>query len=299
MKKILVTGVNGLLGQNILNMFKSKYDVFGCSLEDHSFHPDLAGDRYSKIDLVDKNQVQQLFNIVKPDVVINTAAYTNVDKCEQERDISWNINARSLDYMVETSDKLGSIFVQISTDYVFNGNKAPYREFDPPQPLGFYGNSKLAAEKIVQDSNNDYLIIRTQVLYGTGHNVRPNFATWVINELRNKRKIRIVNDQIGNPSLASDVAESVLRLLQKEEFGIFHVAGNESVSRYDFAVKIAEVFDLDKELIEEIQTVDLKQAAPRPKDSSFVLDKLYNRIDWLPSKVEEGLKKLKTDLEKN
>ena len=146
-------------------------------------------------------------------------------------------------------------------------------------------------------SDLEYIIARTQVLFGTGKNIRPNFVTWVVNQLSQKKKIRIVDDQIGSPTYAPDFCEAIDRLLQNEAYGLFHVSGAEIISRYDFALKIAEVFDLDASLIERIKTEDLKQKAPRPMNSAFKIYKLINYTGWEPHSLTEALQLLKKELQ--
>jgi dTDP-4-dehydrorhamnose reductase len=229
-------------------------------------------------------------------VIINAAAYTNVDKCEDERKICWETNVKSIEKILEVSESFSPLFIQVSSDYVFDGNSGSYREIDEPKPLGYYGFCKLAGEKLLRSCGLEYLIIRTSILYGTGNKIRPNYVTWIINELKNGKKIRVVNDQYGNPTFVDDLSEAIYRLLEKEVYGVFHVSGKESCSRYNFALKIAQIFELNSELIEEITSEQLKQKAPRPMNSSFVLYKLSNTIDWLPSNVEQGLIKLKKQM---
>jgi dTDP-4-dehydrorhamnose reductase len=163
--------------------------------------------------------------------------------------------------------------------------------------VSYYGQTKLAAEKVIRSSGLEYIIARTMVLYGNGQKVRSNFVTWVIQELKSGNKIKVVNDQRGNPTLTDDFSEAIKKLIEKEEYGIFHVAGRDVCSRYEFAQKIIEVFDLDGKLMEKVDGSHFKQAAPRPANSSFILDKLNNTLDWLPGGLEESLSKLKTQLE--
>ena len=149
---------------------------------------------------------------------------------------------------------------------------------------------------MIRTSNLEYIITRTQILYGSGQHIRPNFVTWIIDQLKNNKHIQVVNDQKGNPTYAEDLAYAIYQLIKKEEYGTFHVSGRESCSRYEFACKIADIFDLDQKLIEMISTEKLKQKALRPKDSTFVLDKLSNTLDWLPGGIEESLRRLKLEL---
>jgi len=297
MLKILIIGSNGLLGQSLVKRFNQGFDVYGCSIEPENYTNFLLSENYFKLDITSRTNVKDFFLSIQPDIIINAAAYTNVDKCEEEQDQCWAVNARSLEIIVEACKVFSPILVHISTDYIFDGKNSPYKENDIPNPHGFYGKSKLAAEKTVKESMLEYIIVRTQILYGTGNKIGKNFVTWVLNKLRNKESIRVVNDQIGNPTFVDDISEAIFKLLEEKEFGVFHVSGKEECNRYDFSKKIAKIFDLDGGLIEEISTIDLKQKAPRPMNSTFILDKLFNKTGWLPNDISKGLSKLKKQLE--
>jgi len=297
-KKVLIFGSNGLLGQSLVKKFAGEYEITGAAAEDTNYISSVEMD-YHKIDIANRAQSQQLLNNISPDLIINAAAYTNVDKSEIERELCWNVNVRGVENIVESGLGGKSTFVHISTDYVFDGSVPPYRETDRPNPKGNYARSKMASENIVKSSDFEYMIIRTQVLYGTGNNVRLNFVTWVIDQLTKGETIKIAFDQVGKPTYAPDVSEAIYRLLNEKCFGLYHVSGKESINRYDLALKIAKVFDLDKNLIESISTKELKQLAPRPMNSSFILDKLYNNIGWLPHDVDSGLQLLKEELKEH
>jgi dTDP-4-dehydrorhamnose reductase len=297
-RKILVTGSNGLLGQAMVRMFKEDYFVMGCDLTGESFNKNFPEHEFFQLDLTQRDKVRKFFSNTKPDVIINTAAFTDVDQSEEKRDLCWTTNVRSVEILVEIVLEYAPVFVQISTDYVFDGKSGSYRETDATNPVSYYGHTKLAAEKILRSSGLEYIIARSMVLYGHGQKVRNNFVTWVIQQLKNGSKIKVVNDQWGNPTLVDDLSEAIKRLLEKEEYGIFHVAGNEVCSRYEFAQKIIDVFGLDSSLMEEVNSSQFKQPAPRPVNSSFNLDKLSNTLDWLPGKLEESLLKLKIQLDK-
>lgn len=297
MKKALILGSNGLLGQSLVKRFINDYKIFAVSLEEENYLTDLDI-TYQKIDLTVRVQVKEILNKVKPDVIINAAAFTDVDRSELERELCWETNVKAVENIIEGCDSVKPIFVQISTDYVFDGMSAPYKEIDKPNPHGNYARSKTAAENIIKTSNLEYLIIRSQILYGTGNRVRRNFVTWVIDQLNKKNKINVVSDQVGNPTYVHDVSEGIFRLLKLQNYGLFHLSSPDSYSRYDFALKIAEVFELDAKLINRIKTRDLKQKAPRPMNSAFILDKLVNYSGWQPHDVISGLKLLKEELEK-
>jgi dTDP-4-dehydrorhamnose reductase len=293
-KKILITGSNGLLGQSLVKIFRDEYFVIGCDLTGESLNSNNPENEYYQLDLTQRDKIQKFFSKIKPEYIINTAAFTNVDKSEEKRDLCWTTNVRSVEILVEAVMDYLPVFVQISTDYVFDGKSGSYRETDATNPVSYYGHTKLAAEKILRTSGLEYIIARSMILYGHGQKVRNNFVTWVIQQLKSGNKIKVVNDQRGNPTLVDDLSEAIRRLLEKEEYGIFHISGNEVCSRYEFAQKIVEVFDLDGKLIEEVDSSQFKQAAPRPVNSSFNLDKLSNTLDWLPGGIEESLIKLKS-----
>jgi dTDP-4-dehydrorhamnose reductase len=295
-KKVLITGSNGLLGQAMVKIFRDDYYVIGCDLTGESFNTNFPENEYHQLDLTQRDRVQKLLSIIKPEILVNTAAFTDVDRSEEKRDLCWTTNVRSVEHLVEAVMDFSPVFVQISTDYVFDGKSGSYRETDATNPVSYYGHTKLAAEKIIRSSGLEYIITRSMVLYGNGQKVRNNFVTWVIQQLKSGNNIKVVNDQRGNPTLVDDLSEAIKRLLESEKYGIFHVSGNEVCSRFEFAKKIIEVFDLDGKLMEEVDSSLFKQAAPRPVNSSFNLDKLSNAIDWLPGTLEESLIKLKNQL---
>lgn len=296
MKRILVTGSNGLLGQSLVKSFRKEFEVIGASkgTADHEEKPEIP---YYNVDLTHRGQTSSLIEDIRPDVIINAGAFTAVDVCETERELCWNSNVKAVENIIEGSARLKPVLVQISTDYVFDGTNGPYRETDVPNPRGVYARSKFAAENIIKSCPLEYMIIRTQVLYGIDARGRHNFASWVIDQLRQGKKIRVVGDQVGNPTITDDVSEGIIRLLRGEDFGIYHISGSEIASRYHFALKIAEIFDLDSSLIQKISTDKLQQNAPRPFDSSFILDKLVNRTGWEPHDIKSGLMLYKSKIE--
>lgn len=296
MASLVVVGANGLLGQNLIKKLKYRYDIYATSFESEPYFPIDFVKSYTPLDITNRAAVIDFLQQVKPDVIINAAAFTNVDACEETPDQCWSVNVRGVEYLVDACSSFKPVFVQVSTDYVFDGEAGPYSEEDEPNPKGNYARSKLAGEHVVENSNLEYIIARTQVLFGVGNKVRHNFVTWVIEQLTNNKKIRIVDDQIGTPTYAPDFAEAVDRLLRKEAYGLFHVSGPDIISRYDFALKIAEIFELDADLIERIKTKDLKQKAPRPMNSAFKIYKLINYTGWEPHSLTDALKLMKKEL---
>jgi len=297
MNKVLLLGSNGLLGQYFVKRFHKDYDLTGVSLEKESFSK-IQDMSYFSADLTDRKQIQKIISDISPDIIINAAAFTDVDGCEDSKADCWDVNVRILENILESNFEKKPILVHISTDYVFDGRRGLYTETDKPNPQGEYARSKMAAENIIRAAELEYIIVRTQVLFGYGIKVRLNFVTWVIDQLKKGYKIKVVDDQIGNPTYAEDAAEAVFRLLDNKSYGLYHVSGTETISRYDFALKVAEIFKLDSSVIERARTEDLKQKSPRPMDSSFILDKLVNYTGWEPHDVKDSLRLLRQEMKK-
>ncbi len=282
---ILITGGGGLLGSKLATTLSDKYKTFT------TYNTHTIGLRNScsfYLDITNKKEVQKLIRELSPDVIIHTAALTDVDYCETNKKDAWSVNVEGTGNIAEASKRADSKFVYISTDYVFNGREGLYKEDDQPNPINYYGKTKLEGEKLVQKLD-DHIIARTSVLYGW--HSKLNFVTWIIQELKQEHRIDIVKDQFNSPTLADDLVDMILKLIETEKEGIFHVSGSERISRYDFAKKIAGIFELDANLINPITSDELNWIAKRPLDSSLDVSKIS--IIKRPLNIEEGLKKMK------
>ncbi len=289
---VLVTGAHGLLGSKLVQRLKNKYAVYGMVREyRHQFA--VQGVEYIEGDVSKYKILSSVVKRLQPRYIFNAAAYTNVDRSEIDREACWRVNVEAVEYLARAARLVDARVIHVSTDYVFDGKAGPYREEDRPNPLGYYGKSKLAGENALMASGADYAIARTMVLYGTAPGVRPNFVTWVIDQLKRGEKIRVVDDQFGNPTLADELAEALIVLAESGEKDIFHISGSEIIDRYHFALAIAEEFDLDGGLIERIKTSELKQMAPRPFHSGFIIEKAENTLGIRMSDVKGGLRKFK------
>jgi len=293
--KILIAGANGLLGQKLVQQFQEGYDVLCLGLQPTSVWRD-ESPLYVQCDITRRREVREVVERFVPNVVINAAAFTDVDGCEVEKEACWKINVEGVENLIYASKKVHARFVQVSTDYVFDGRRGHYTEEDIPRPLGYYGRSKLAAENAVRASDLRFAIVRTQVLYGTGRQIKPNFALWLVSNLSQERPVRVVTDQIGNPTLADDLAAAIAKLVDLGKEGLYHIAGSQIVSRFDFALQLCEVFGFNASLVQPITTQELSQAAPRPMNSSFIIDKARNDLGIAPRGVREGLMELKRQL---
>lgn len=287
---MLVTGASGLLGNKIVELAKNDYTVILL----HKTKPLHLNSL--KLDIIDAIEVLNLFHKLKPDVVIHTASETNVDKCETEKEHAWKINVDGTRNIAVACGQVGAKLVYISTDYVFDGEKGNYNEQDKPNPINYYGVTKLEGEKQVAQNCQKYFILRTSVLYGW-HPWKQNFATWVINQLKQDKEITIVEDHYNTPTLTDNLAEITLEAIQKDLQGLYHASGSERVSRYAFAKQIAKAFNLDPNLIKPIKMSQLTAwIAKRPKDSSLNTDKIQKKLKTKPLNITEGLKRMEKEL---
>jgi dTDP-4-dehydrorhamnose reductase len=293
-KRVLVIGSNGMLGQTIVKLAKDKnFTILAASNEDTSYLDDFM---YVKIDISDELQVADLILNTKPEFIINTAAYTNVDKSETEKELAEKINVKGVEYLARYANKASSHLIHISSDYVFDGKNGPYTEMDNPNPIGFYGLTKLLGEQVIEKNTSLYTIIRTNVLYGPAKYGRPDFVKWVYNNLKDNKSINIVTDQINNPTYLIDIASAIITIIENNIVGLFNIGGKEFLSRYDFTLRIADFYNLDKSLINPILTEDLRQPAPRPLKSGLINAKAKSIFNYSPLEIEESLKEMKEEL---
>jgi dTDP-4-dehydrorhamnose reductase len=294
--RILITGANGLLGQAVMHIFtrESEFELIQSSVEDKAFVS--FGSEYYMLDITNKEEVKKAVKEFNPKIIVNCAAFTDVDKCETERELCWKLNVDAVKNLIIASRINDAKIVHYSTDYIFDGKYGPYNEKATPNPISFYGRSKLASENALTTSGVDFAIIRTMVLYGLGVNVKPNFALWMINKLKSKEPINIVDDMVGNSTIADDLAYGSLKLIEKNCKGIYNIAGRDIESRYDFAMKMCDVFGFDKKLIKKIKTRDLNQPAPRPLNSGLITLKTETELEFKPMDTVEALRFLKYQL---
>jgi dTDP-4-dehydrorhamnose reductase len=298
MKRILICGANGLLGQRLAHMLSSQTEHEVLNTSHHrTFVFDHQLFDYTQLDITQKSDVKSLVSSFHPTVIINAAAATNVDWCENHRDEAWKTNVVGVENLVEAARKVGAKVIHISTDYVFDGKHGPYSEDDKPNPLSYYGKSKLASENALRVSAIPYTILRTIVLYGCGIGVKDNFPLWVIKSLRAGKPISCAVDQVSNPTHVNDLAYAVVKAYELNREGLYHVCGSERLSRYDFAMRAAEIFGLDASLIQKTKSADLKQAAHRPLVTGFITLKAETELGLKSMDTTQGLTSLKRELQ--
>jgi len=295
-KRILIIGCNGLLGQALVNYYSKKNDV---ELHLASIEDRFVGDNqftYSKVDISKRNEVKKLFLDFFPDLVINSAAYTDVDGCEVNRELAWNINVNGVKHLIEGCRIVDAQLIHLSTDFIFDGQNGPYHEDDRPNPISYYGRTKFASENEIKIGGINYLIIRTNVLYGVQKGVKKDFVEWVVENLSQNKQINVVTDQWNNPTYVEDLVEGITIAIEKRKNGVYNIGGLEYLSRYEFAIKITEVFELNKNLINQTTTDKLNQKAKRPLRGGLIILKAQAELGYKPHTIEENLLKIKTKL---
>lgn len=293
--RILITGANGLLGQALVARMSRfpEYDVLATSRDDTPrFEGGSCG--YAPLDITNASDVEALFRDFSPNVVINSAAMTQVDHCEEARSACWDVNARAVEYLAEQCQEYGARLIQVSTDFVFDGEDGPYREDARPNPVNYYGRSKLAAENAARGAGmSKWAIVRTILLYGTAHDLgRSNFVLWLLDELMHGRPVHIVTDQWRTPTYVDDLATGIERLVHYEKTGLFHMSGREMMSMYDFALTIADVFGQDPSLIHPVTSDYFEDAAPRPPRTGFIVLKAETEVGYKPRPLRTALSHL-------
>ncbi|MEA3446097.1 MAG: SDR family oxidoreductase [Bacteroidota bacterium] len=291
--KILITGSNGLMGQKLVSNLikKSDVDFLATSLHKNKMKSNFP---FDLMDVRDKVFIDNIFNSFRPDVVIHTAAMTDVGPCETRQSDCWELNVISTQNIIDACNRYKSRLIYISTDFVFDGEAGPYSENDKPNPVSFYGKSKYEAEKLVMQNAKDWAIVRTILVYGICSDMaRSNIILWVKKNLETGKAIRVVNDQFRMPTLAEDLAEGTIQIALRGASGIYHLSGKDYLSIYEIALKTANFFNLDKNLISPISSAELNETGKRPPSTGFVLDKAIHDLDYRPRSIEEGLEVMK------
>ena len=283
-----------MLGQRVIRFYSKQENIelLGSSVEPE---PVYKNGEYVCCDLTKRESVKKIIYDFYPDFVINTAAYTNVDRSETEREAAWKVNVKGVEYIAEGCRVVDAHLVHISSDYIFDGTKGPYNETAVPNPLGYYGRTKLASENALKISGSIYTILRTNVLYGIAES-RPDFVRWLVNTVRKGEKVRIVTDQINNPTFIDDLVQAISKVIEFNKQGIYNIGGKEFLSRYEFSLIIADYFNLDKSLITPIVTSELNQPAPRPLKSGLIILKAETEIGYKPLSIIETLAVMKKEL---
>jgi dTDP-4-dehydrorhamnose reductase len=290
-KRILITGSNGLLGQKLVELLRkqSNIDLIATARGANRL-PVTEGYTYASLDITVQEEVNTVFNQFKPEVVIHTAAMTNVDTCETDREGCDILNVSAVAYLIEACEKHGTYLCHLSTDFIFDGADGPYTEEGIANPISYYGESKLKAEKLLFDSTIRWSIARTVLVYGIVPDMsRSNIVLWVKKSLEEGKTIQVVTDQFRTPTLAEDLAMGCWLLSKDEVEGIFNISGSDFLTPYEMAVMTADYYGLDKSLLQKADSSTFQQTAKRPARTGFVLDKAKKVLGYAPRTFQEGI----------
>jgi len=282
--KFLVTGSAGLVGQNIVrDLVHQNHEVYSIYNHDKPIH----GIPIS-LDLVNFEKIKQTMPKIKPDIVIHLAAITNVDLCETEKELAHTLNVKSTETLAKEAAKINAFFVYVSTDYVFDGKEGMRKEDDIPNPLGYYGKTKLEGEMSLNNLASNWAIARTSTPFGI-HSKKKSFPLWVKENLESSKEIKVLTDQYTSPTYVPSLSKMIIEVSTKQINGIIHLAGSTRISRYDFAVMMAEKLGLDQSLLLKAKAEDMSWKARRPQDSSLDVTKATEILNEKPQTIQQSL----------
>jgi dTDP-4-dehydrorhamnose reductase len=290
--KILITGANGLLGQKLVEQLvqQGKFDVIAtgrgpCRLSG-------SGYTYQVLDIENQQEVDQILLNLCPEVIIHGAAMTHVDECEKHQEACYRANVLATKYLIVAAEKIQSHFIFVSTDFIFSGldGQNPYTEEALPDPVNYYGQTKLDGEELLKHSSLKWAIARTVLVYGLANDLsRSNIILWVKSSLEAGKQIQVVDDQVRTPTLAEDLAAGCILMAEQGATGIFNISGSELLTPYQMAMETADYFGLNKELIVRTDSTKFTQPARRPMETGFVIEKAKNQLGYRPKTFREGI----------
>ena len=295
--RILITGANGLLGQKLIALLQQQTDVYAIATARTPLIQPIHKGEFCKLDITNEAEVESVISQTKPDVIIHTAAMTQVDQCETDQEACTLNNVTAVQYLVTSCSKKNVRLIHLSTDFIFDGSHGPLDENALPNPVNFYGSTKLKAEQIIQNSSIDWCILRTVLVYGiTPDMSRSNIVLWVKKSLEEGKRINVVNDQWRTPTLAEDLAMGCYLAATKNATGIYNISGKDFITPYEMAIQTANYFKLDATLIHETNSSNFKQPAQRPLITGFNISKAIQELDYKPHSFTEGLEILAKQL---
>lgn len=281
--KILLTGATGLFGSAFLSKTKknNKITVTGISRR-HKFIP---------LDITAKEKIIDLITTIKPDIILHAASIGNVDYCEKHQKEAWQTNVEGTRNIIKAAKLTASKLIFFSTNAVYDGENPPFDEKAKKHPVDYYGMTKITSEKDIKKSKTPWVIVRLMTMYGWhDKNQRYNPVTWIIDELRNNRKINIVDDIYNNHLYVGQAVEAVLQIIKLQKWNeVYNIAGHSCISRYQLALEVADVFSLDNKLINPVKSSFFKSIAPRPKNTCFKTTKMEQELKITPLSIRDGL----------
>ena len=296
--RVLITGANGLLGQALVRRLSSTddHDVLATARDDTPRF-DVPCD-YTQLDVTTPDAVETLLTAYDPDVVVNCAAVSDVTECDEDRNRAWAVNARAVRTLAKQCRSVGARLIQLSTDFVFDGKRGPYEEDARPDPVNYYGRTKLAGENALREFDFlDWAVVRTVLLYGTEKDLsRSNVVLWMIDRLSEGKPLRVVDDQWRTPTYVRDLADGIVRLIDRDRTGIYHMSGREMVTIHELARTVADVLGYDPSPIEPVSSDYFEDAVDRPPKTGFIILKAETELGYDPRPLREGLRTVGKEL---
>jgi len=291
MKKILITGCNGFLGSNLIRFLSnSNYEIVGTSLNDNLENKNFL---FKKGDLSDPLFAKSLIQLVNPDIIINTVAWTDVDACEVQPEKAYQLNVATAENVARSISNKNTKLIYISTDQLFDGLQSFYSENSIPNPINVYGKTKLEAENVCLSNHKNTIVVRTNFFGESPKNHKPSFAEWIFNSLNEKKEIKMFTDIFINPIEVSLFAKAIEKTFSCEYSGILNIVGNERISKYDFGIRLAEKFGFDNSLIVPSKSAGFNFKAARPLDMSLSVKKYETLFNYKLPSLEDSLNKFK------
>jgi dTDP-4-dehydrorhamnose reductase len=288
-QKTLIIGGSGLVGRVLIRRIKDIAKVYAT----YNINKiNLEGAKFYQLDVRDENRVNELVKEIQPEIVINAAAKRNTRYCEENPDVAYKVNVVGTKNIVNACKTINAKLVFFSSDQVFDGTKGRYGEEDELNPLNTYGKQKAMAEKIITDSLDNWLILRASHIYAWSQG-SDNFISWVIDELKSRREIQISYDQFVTPIHVENFVDILIKLLENDKKGIYHVGEGECLSKYEFVKRIKETFRFDEAIVKPISSEVLNQNTVRPKNNCLDLSKIKNELDFSKYSIKNGLEIMK------
>ncbi|MBP7506949.1 MAG: SDR family oxidoreductase [Prolixibacteraceae bacterium] len=289
----LITGITGLLGYSLQKKLNYVEELFGIYYPERRLNVSSCAN-IRAADVTDLHAMENVFEWAKPDVVIHAAAVGSVDYAEQHKEFTRKVNVGGTEIVTRLCEKWRCRLIYISSNAVFDGTAPFYSEKDETNPINYYGQLKVDAEKVVMQSNVSWAIVRPILMYGWPYpEERGNLVTTWVRQLREEKRINVVDNVFSKPLCSIACAEAVNAVVEKNASGIFHIAGKDHVSLYDFALLTAEVFGLDSSLINPVPDTFFNELVPRPRDTSFDTSKMERELGIIPLSLRDGLRRMR------
>lgn len=291
--KVLITGANGFLGHYLTQQLLQKRTEVIATGKGNCRLPfsGAANFVYAPMDFSEAENVKAVFGQHKPTVVVHAGAISKPDECEENNEATWLANVTGTANLLATAEKNNCPFIYISTDFVFDGVKGMYTETDEPNPVNYYGQTKLAAEKLVQRYDGNWAIVRTVLVYGKPLSGRSNILTIIKEKLEKGERYKVVSDQIRTPTYVEDLATGIILIIDKNKTGTWHLSGADVLTPYAMACAAADYLQLDKNLLTEVTAASFTQPAVRPPKTGFNISKAKSELGYNPLSFAEGLQK--------